>query len=81
MTELYPDTIAGIQLSAEGKKEMKSAMFITNLDDAKVIEHPVRMAIIRVLRRGIPDTITIKSVDPVSKASTMTETPTKRFAL
>ena len=81
MTDVYPDTITGIKLSAEGKKEMKSAMFITNLDDAKVIEHPVRMAIITILSRGIPDTITIKSVDPVSKVSTVTETPTKRFAL
>ncbi|MHA1136288.1 MAG: hypothetical protein ACTSSE_07365 [Candidatus Thorarchaeota archaeon] len=81
MTELYPDTIAGIKLSADGKKEMKSAIFITDLDDAKVIEHPVRMAIITLLSRGIPDTITTKSVDPLSKVTTVTETPTKRFSL
>lgn len=81
MTAIFPDTVAGINLSAEGKKELKSAMFITDLDEAKVIEHPMRMAIITILSRGIPDTITVKSVDQLSKVSTVTETPTKRYVL
>lgn len=81
MTAIFPDTIARIRLTVEGKKEMKPAMFITNLDDAKMIEHPVRNAIMTVLGRGIPDTITVRSVDPHSMVSRVTETPTKRFAL
>lgn len=76
-----PDTICEIKLSAAGKKDQQEAIFITDLEEAKIIEHPVRMAIITILSRGIPDIVTAKSLDPISKVSTKTETPTQRFVL
>jgi len=81
MNEVFPDTIKGIKLTAQGKKEQKQAIFITDLEDAKIIEHPVRMAIIRILDRGIEDTITLKEIDSKSRASTITTTPTHRHEL
>jgi len=81
MDEIIPDTIIGIELSLEGKKGQKEAIFITDLEDAKVIEHPVRMAIIKILDRGIDDTITAKYIDPNSHATTVTTTPTRRNVL
>jgi hypothetical protein len=81
MIKVFPDTIRDIELTEQGKKEQKQAIFITDLDNAKIIEHPVRMAIIRILDRGITDTITTKHVDKATLASTITTTPTQRFAL
>ncbi|MGY5859018.1 MAG: hypothetical protein RTU63_06595 [Candidatus Thorarchaeota archaeon] len=81
MTEEIPDTILGIKLSADGKKEQKQAIFITDLEEAKVIEHPVRLAIIKILGNGIPDNVTTKYVDPDSKASTVITKPTQRYVL
>jgi hypothetical protein len=77
----YPDTIVGIKLSPEGKKEQKQAIFITDLEEAKIIEPPVRMAIIAILKKGMPDYITTKYVDPESNATTVTTTPTQRNIL
>lgn len=81
MEKAFPDTIRNIKLTALGKKDQKQAIFITDLEDAKIIEHPVRMAIIRILDRGITDTITKKHEDPVTLASTITTTPTQRYEL
>lgn len=78
MVDIFPDTIVGIKLSAEGKKDQKQAIFITDLDEAKIIEHPVRLAIIKILDKGISDNITAKFVDPNSNATTVTTTPTQR---
>lgn len=78
---VYPDTIVGIKLSPEGKKEQKQAIFITDLEEAKIIEHPVRMAIITILSKGIIDNITTKFVDSSSNASTITTSPTQRTIL
>ncbi len=38
-------------------------MFITDLNTATEFEHPVRIAILTILRRGISDTLTSESVD------------------
>jgi len=81
MTEIFPDTFTGIKLTTEGKKKVNEAMFITDLDEAKVIEHPVRLAILRILSKGIQDTTTQRSIDPYSKVSTIVQTPTQRYAL
>ena len=81
MVEEIPDTIRGIKLSADGKKEQLQAIFITDLEEAKIIEHPVRMAIITILSNGISDNVTTKFVDPNSKASTIITTPTQRHVL
>jgi DNA-binding transcriptional ArsR family regulator len=79
--DVYPDTLVGIKLTTDGKKPQKQAIFITDLEEAKIIEHPVRMAIIAILNKGIMDNITTKFVDPTSNASTVTTTPTQRNIL
>ena len=81
MVDVFPDTIVGIKLSTEGKKGQKEAIFITDIEEAKIIEHPVRMAIITILSKGIFDNVTTKSVDSNSNATTVTTTPTQRSIL
>ncbi|MGY5881339.1 MAG: hypothetical protein RTV31_13890 [Candidatus Thorarchaeota archaeon] len=81
MTEEIHDTIAGIKLSADGKKQQKQAVFFTELEDATVIEHPVRLAILQILSKGIPDSVTTKSVDPITHISTITTKPIQRSVL
>ncbi len=81
MSTKNPDTINGIKLSTDGKSEQKQAIFITDLEEAMMIEHPVRLAIITILSKGIPDKITTKFIDPNSKVSTITTTPTHRHVL
>ena len=81
MKQGFPDTIVGIKISPIGKKEQQQAIFITDLEEATMIEHPVRLAIITILGKGISDNVTTKFVDPKSKASTITTTPTQRHEL
>jgi hypothetical protein len=76
-----PDTLTGIKLTAAGKSDQKQVIFITDLDIATELEHPVRMAIIKILSRGISDKITVKSVDAKTRTTTTTEKPVQRNAL
>lgn len=81
MTGETPDTIVGIKLSADGKKQQKQAVFFTELEEATAIEHPVRLTILQILSKGIPDSVTTKVVDPVTYVSTVTTKPVQRSVL
>ena len=63
MNDLISDSIAGIELSENAEAAQREAMFITDLNTANEFEHPVRIAILTIMRRGIPDTSTTESVD------------------
>jgi hypothetical protein len=63
-TEL-PDTLKGIEIDKDSKgrklvpyAETPRVMFITDQERAEVIDDDVRYTIIRILRKGIPDTMT-----------------------
>jgi hypothetical protein len=57
------DSIAGIELSKEVEASQRQAVFITDVNTAMEFEQPVRIAILTILSRGIPDTTTSESVD------------------
>lgn len=64
-TSELSDTLKGIEIDkdSKGKKlvpyaETPKVMFITDQECAEVIDDEVRYTIIRILRKGIPDTIT-----------------------
>jgi hypothetical protein len=57
------DSIADIELSENAEAAQREAMFITDLNTALEFEHPVRIAILTIMRRGVPDTLTTESVD------------------
>ncbi|MDF1538542.1 MAG: hypothetical protein P1Q69_06535 [Candidatus Thorarchaeota archaeon] len=60
------DSIKGIKITKEGKREQKQAVFLTDPQKAIELDHPVRRAIIQILSRGIPDRITVQSTDPLT---------------
>ena len=60
-----PDTLKGIEIDkdSEGKElvpyaETPKVLFITDQERAEIIDDDVRYTIIRILRKGIPDTMT-----------------------
>ena len=64
-TSELPDTLKGIEIDkdSEGKEQVPYAetpkvMFITDQERAEIIDDEVRFTIIRILRKGIPDTMT-----------------------
>jgi hypothetical protein len=64
-TSELPDTLKGIEIDKDGKgkelvpyAETPKVVFISDQKRAEVIDDEVRYTIIRILRKGIPDTIT-----------------------
>lgn len=75
------DSIADIELSEDAEVAQRQAMFITDLNTAAEFEHPARIAILTVLRRGIPDTSTTESVDERTGERIIVRKPITRNAL
>ncbi|UCE11403.1 MAG: hypothetical protein JSW61_05575 [Candidatus Thorarchaeota archaeon] len=75
------DGISGILVTDEGKKDQKQAMFLTDPQKAIELDHPARRAIIRILSRGVPDRITLQSVDKESGEKTLERTSVLRNIL
>ena len=63
MVEPFPDSIAGIELTEEGKTPMKSIDIVHEAEIVKTLHDPVRLQILRMLNEGIEDLITTKIVD------------------
>ena len=57
------DSLKGIVLTKEGKAPQKEIVFVTNEERASVLDEPVRLHILQVLRSGIEDKITSEKVD------------------
>ncbi|MFO7837420.1 MAG: hypothetical protein R6V83_12310 [Candidatus Thorarchaeota archaeon] len=52
------DGLEGIELTPEGKKGQKEREFVTDVERSELLDDPVRLEIIKILRRGIEDTQT-----------------------
>jgi len=63
MDDVITDSLKGIVLTKEGKIPEKELVFITDEEKAAVLDEPVRLQILQVLREGIDDTITTESKD------------------
>ena len=63
MDDAITDSLKGIVLTKEGKIPEKELVFITDEEKAAVLDEPVRLHILQVLREGIDDTITTESKD------------------
>lgn len=57
------DKLKDIVLTKEGKAEQKEIVFVTDEGRASVLDEPVRLHILQVLRSGIEDTITSVKTD------------------
>ncbi|UCD97237.1 MAG: hypothetical protein JSV35_04125, partial [Candidatus Bathyarchaeota archaeon] len=75
------DSIADIELSKDAEAAQQQAMFITDLNVTTEFEHPVRIAILTIMRQGIPDTSTTESVDEHSGDRIIVRKPVTRNAL
>jgi DNA-binding transcriptional ArsR family regulator len=58
ITTEITDTLKGIELTKEGKEPQKEIVFVTKEERAAVLDEPVRLHILQVLRNGIEDKIT-----------------------
>jgi len=75
------DSIVDIELSEDAEATQRQAMFITDLNTATEFEHPVRIAILTIMRQGIPDTSTTESVDERTGERIIVRKPVTRNAL
>lgn len=81
MNDATYDSIADIELNRDAEATQRQAMFITDLNTATEFEHPVRIAILTILRQGIPDTSTTESVDERTGERITVRKPLTRNAL
>ncbi|TFG12993.1 hypothetical protein EU537_07640 [Candidatus Thorarchaeota archaeon] len=58
-----PDSLEGIELTEEGKGPQEEIVFIKDPERAAELDDSARLSILRVLREGIPDTVTSKRRD------------------
>jgi DNA-binding transcriptional ArsR family regulator len=72
------DNLQGIVLTEEAKKPQEEIVFITDEERAEILNDPVRLQILQVLREGIDDKLTTKSVDPVTNDNITRERDVKR---
>jgi len=63
ITTEITDTLKGIELTKEGKEPQREIIFVTDEERAAVLDEPVRLHILQVIRSGIEDSITTESVD------------------
>ncbi|TFH08521.1 MAG: ArsR family transcriptional regulator [Candidatus Thorarchaeota archaeon] len=63
ITSEITDSLEGIVLTKEGKVPQKEIIFVMDADRASVLDEPVRLHILQILRSGIKDTITSKKKD------------------
>jgi len=57
------DSLEGIVLTQEAKEPQKEIVFVTNEEMAEVLDELVRYNILQILRKGIEDTLTTRTVD------------------
>ncbi len=81
MVSKLGEQLDGIALTKEGRRPLDEALFLTDLHKAIELDHPVRRAVIEILRRGIPDKITEKSNDPKTGSKIVERKRVSRDAL
>ena len=73
MTTEITDTLKGIELTREGKEPQKEIVFVTDEERASILDEPVRLHILQVLRNGIKDSITSTREEEGTKYTTERE--------
>ncbi|NHJ12639.1 MAG: hypothetical protein EAX95_03145 [Candidatus Thorarchaeota archaeon] len=75
------DALEGIELTEEGKQEMRDIVFIHDEKRAEIIDDQVRYFIIQVLKRGIDDKLTTETKDPDTGGTIWIQREVKRYAM
>ena len=81
MTNELPDSLEGIVLTEEGENPQSEVVFITDDETAGALDDPVRIDIIKILRKGIKDTRTTKTKDEETGDTIIRQKDVKRYAL
>ncbi len=63
ITSENTDSLKGIELTDEGKKDQREILFVTDDEMAEVLDELVRFNILQVLRKGVEDTLTTETTD------------------
>ena len=63
MTKETPDSLEDIELTKEGETTIKEFEFIHDEERSRELDDTVRLAILQILRKGIPDIITTTTKD------------------
>ncbi len=63
MDDIITDDIKDIELEKEGKEPQENIVFVTDEEQAAVLDDPVRLHILQIIREGIDDTITTERTD------------------
>ncbi|MGQ4912654.1 MAG: hypothetical protein ACP6KW_10835 [Candidatus Thorarchaeota archaeon] len=63
MPNEIPDSLRGIELTKEASKPQDEIVFIVDKERSEILNDPVRLQILQVLREGINDTHTTETVD------------------
>ncbi len=75
------DTLRNIELTKEGRVPQKELVFVTEEERIHALDDPVRLTILKTLKRGIPDTITTRTRDEESGDLIIRQREVKRHAL
>jgi hypothetical protein len=82
MDDSQTDTLRGIKLTKEGKKAIKEIDYVKDSKRADILQEYGRDAILAILRKGIPDTMTTKEIDEkTGKVKVEVKTHLTRHAL
>ncbi len=81
MESELPDALKGIKLTKEGKKPMQKLMVVGDNEKADVLSDSARINIMSILRIGIPDKITTRTVDTETGDTVIRERNITRHAM
>ncbi|MFW9793980.1 MAG: hypothetical protein ACFFEE_06755 [Candidatus Thorarchaeota archaeon] len=81
LTTEITDSLKGIVLTKEGKEDQREIVFVTDDTRAEVLDEIVRYNILQVLRKGIEDTLTTRTVDDETGDVIIRQKVVKRNAL
>ncbi|MCF2135857.1 MAG: hypothetical protein K9W43_01335 [Candidatus Thorarchaeota archaeon] len=75
------DTLREIELTAEGRTPQKELVFVTNEEIIQTLEDPVRLAILKTMKKGVQDIITTRMRDDETGDLIIRQREVKRHAL
>ncbi len=81
MDSALGDSIAGIKPTKQGKIPQRQAIFLTEREKALELDHPVRRFILLIMDRGVPDRITVETIDDLTKEKVRERVPILRDIL
>jgi hypothetical protein len=81
ITTEITDSLEGIVLTKEGKEPQKELVFVTDLEQADVLDELVRFNILQTLRKGVEDTLTTRTIDDETGDTIIRQKVVKRNVL